>query len=71
MTTSLAPEKLAYSITEAVAAVGVSKDTLQRAINAGHLRVKRTSVNEHGEPTGLRLVLKDDLQAWLDGLVDG
>lgn len=62
--------KLAYSIAEAAAAVGVSPDTIKRAIHAekGALPARRSGVNDKGEPTGKYLILHDDLVAWLDGL---
>jgi transposase len=62
--------KLAYSIAEAAAAIGVSADTIKKAIHStSHpLAAKRTGKNDKGEPTGKYLILHDDLVAWLDGL---
>ena len=53
-------EKLAYSIAEAASAVGVSKDTIQRAIATGDLAVRYVGSK--------RVVLADELGAWLHAL---
>lgn len=61
---------LAYSKEGAAAASGVSAQTIARAIKAGHLKAKRTSVTEDGTPAGNVLILASDLAAWLESLVD-
>lgn len=62
---------LSYSVTQAAKETGLSTSHLDRAIAAGELRVKRTKVNEQGEPVGKRVILARDLQAYLDSLPDG
>lgn len=62
--------KVALSITEASEAVGVSEETIRRAIHAGHLKAKRSSKNGHGDGTGKYLVGVKALEDWFEGLVD-
>jgi hypothetical protein len=61
---------LAYSLTGAVTATGMSRATLERAIRAGRLRAKKSSQDENGEPTGSWVIPAASLQAYIDGLVD-
>lgn len=61
---------LAYSKTSAALSAGVSSQTIDRAIKAGKLRAKRTSVTEDGEPAGNVLILATDLATWLESLAD-
>lgn len=61
---------LAYSISGAVGATGLSKAHLERAIKAGKLRAKKSSRDKDGEPVGKYVILARDLEAYLDGLVD-
>lgn len=49
---------LAYTLTEAAQAAGVSKRTLQRALAAGDLTARY--------PTRRPVVLAEDLRAWLE-----
>lgn len=60
--------KLAFTREEAAHACGVSVDTIKRAIAKGHLRAKRSGVNDKGGPAGKYLILAADLQTWLDEL---
>ncbi|MGC4964267.1 helix-turn-helix domain-containing protein [Gordonia sp. DT101] len=54
------PAKLAYSTTEAGKLVGVSKQTIERAIKAGDLMAKRI---------GTRVVVPaNELQEWFEAL---
>lgn len=62
--------RLALTREEAADSVGVSFDTIRRAINAGALKAKRTSKDADGNPTGKYLVRVRDLEEWFDGLVD-
>jgi len=62
---------LAYSMAGAAEATGLSESQLDRAIRAGHLRVKWSSKDEDGNPTGKRVILAAALQDYLDALVDG
>lgn len=64
------PERLAYSMTEAAAATGLSVSHLERAIKDGELRSKVTRLRADGKTAGKRIILSRDLQAYLDGLVD-
>lgn len=61
---------LSYSVATAVAATGLSRSHLERAIKAGQLKAKKSSLTEDGEPTGKYVILATDLQAYLSGLVD-
>lgn len=55
--------KLSYNMREAVEATGVSKDTLERAINAGDLQLLDPRVE--GQPIRTRLFARDELERWL------
>lgn len=61
-TTTPQPHKLAYRIDEAVSASGLSRSTLYALIANGALPSVRVA--------GRRLILKDDLVAFLTGRVD-
>lgn len=62
---------ISYSLPGAVAATGLSRSTLERAIRQGHLRAKKSSKDEvTGEPTGVWIITADALQSYIDGLVD-
>ena len=63
--------KLAYSLTEASAATGLSKSHFDRAIRLGDLKAKKSSRDDKtGEPAGKFVILGRDLEAYLDGLAD-
>lgn len=62
---------LAYSLTNAAEASGLSRSTLHRAIKAGTLRAQTTELDaETGRPKrGARIVIQADaLKAYLDAL---
>jgi hypothetical protein len=61
---------LAYSMAGAVAASGLSRSTLERAIGAGRLRAKKSDVDADGNPCGVWVIKHDALEAFVDGLVD-
>lgn len=61
---------LSYSLASAAAATSLSRSQLDRAIRAGHLRAKRSSVAEDGEPTGKYVILASELERYLESLVD-
>ncbi|WP_436699920.1 hypothetical protein [Nocardioides sp. BYT-33-1] len=61
---------LSYSMAGAVAATGLSKSTLERAIKAGRLRAKKSDQDEDGNPTGVWVITHEALMAFVDGLVD-
>lgn len=56
------PDKIAFSIRSAALAVDVSTKSIQRAIARGDLQAK-----DHG---GRRLIKREALVAWVDGLPD-
>jgi len=61
MDTPILPsDKLAYSIDQAVAAIGLSRDTLYRAMRAGQLKPKAAGVRT--------LITRGELQRYLDEL---
>lgn len=62
MKTAAATPRLAMTRREAAAAVGVSLNTIERAIHSGALKAKSTG--------GRHLIRTVDLEAWLDGLED-
>lgn len=61
---------LAYSMAGAVAATGLSKSTLERAIKSGRLKAKKSDVDDDGYPTGVWVIPAKALQEYIDGLVD-
>lgn len=61
---------ISYSLSGASAATGMSRSTLERAIHAGHLRAKKSSVDADGNPVGTWVIPAASLQAFVDGLVD-
>ena len=58
--------RVSYTRDEAAKAVGVSVDTIRRAINTGALRAKRTGTGGGGK----YLISVDALNAWFDSLED-
>jgi excisionase family DNA binding protein len=62
--------KLAFSVREAAQATGLSASTIDRAIRAGKLRIRRTTEKD-GEVSGSRLILAADLDAYLAALPEG
>ena len=62
---------LAYSLKDAAALCGVSTELLRQAIKSGDLPAKRTFKSPPGEPPkGRTLILRRDLEAFLEGLPD-
>jgi excisionase family DNA binding protein len=59
-------QRLSYTRDEAAEAMGVSKDTITRAVNAGALRAKRTGDRGGGK----YLISSASLLAWFDSLQD-
>lgn len=57
--------KLAYTVDEAAELVSLSRSTIENEIRKGALPVKRV-----GEKGGKRLVLKADLESWVQKLND-
>ena len=48
----------------------MSETLLYRAIKAGDLPAKRTTLSTTGEPRGLIIVLRRDLEAFVENLPD-
>lgn len=62
---------LAYTLEQAAHVCGLSKESLYRAVKSGELRGKRTSRGKDGGPPGGKiLILRKDLEAWLENLDD-
>ncbi|MCD4535682.1 hypothetical protein LRP67_16435 [Nocardioides sp. cx-169] len=61
---------LAYSMSGAVAASGMSRSSLERAIGAGRLKAKKSSEDEDGNPTGNWVILASALEDFLNSLAD-
>lgn len=61
---------LSYSLAGAVAATGLSRSTLERAIRSGRLRAKKSDTDEDGNPTGVWVIPAKSLRDYIDGLVD-
>lgn len=58
---------IAYTVQTAAEAVyGVSEDLLRKAVNSGKLKAKRTGP----KGTGRIVIMRADLEAWLEGLDD-
>lgn len=49
---------------------GLSGDLLKAEVHAGRLKAKRTGRDKDGNPTGLYLFRRRDLDAWYDALED-
>lgn len=62
--------KRAFSIPEAAEAYGVSDKVIRAAINKGHLKAKRQTIDDNGNGVGKYIIKLDALEAWFDGLVD-
>lgn len=63
MNTKQAPERLAYSLDDAAHAAGISRAGLCRFIAAGAVPCRQLG--------GKRVILADDLRAWLHALPEG
>lgn len=61
---------LSYSMAGAVAATGLSRSHLERAIHAGHLKAKKSGMDADGNPAGVWVLPAAALQDYIDGLVD-
>lgn len=62
--------RLAYSLAQAAETTGLSRRFLEGAIKEGKLRSKTTRLDADDKPSGRRLILASELQAYLDGLPD-
>ncbi len=58
--------RLSLSRREAAEVVGLSKETIARAIRSGALKAKRTGKDGNGKD----VIKLSDLNAWLDSLED-
>lgn len=58
--------KSAYSMDEAAAEVGVSLDTIKRAIRGGQLVKIHPLAGKPAKPIAKTLIRHEDLMAWLD-----
>lgn len=58
--------KISYTVSEAVAATGLSEWTIRDAIKGGYLRARRKPYPD-GKPNenGMYLILHADLEAWV------
>ncbi len=64
-------DKIAYNKAEAAALVGLSEDTIGKALRGGTLRAKRTGKRrQDGKVTGSYLISRDALLAWFEELED-
>lgn len=61
---------LAYTIEQAAYVTGLSKAAIYRAVKSGELPAKRTAKNSLGEPAGRILILRHQLEVWLENLPD-
>lgn len=65
--------QLAYDKRQAAEACGVSEDTIKKAVDAGHLKAKRTARKggaPDGDGVGKYLILASELSRWLESLAD-
>ena len=58
--TTVSADRLAISVMDAARLTGVGRSTIQQNINTGQLKARKA-----GRRT---LILRDDLQAWLDAM---
>ena len=63
-------EPLSYTLKGAAAASGLSTTHLQQAVHSGQLRAKRSNRDSDGEGVGRYLILRRELEAYLEGLPD-
>lgn len=56
--------KIAYSVKEAAEAVGLSQDTIKRAINAGDLVAHAPRIE--GRQIARQVIRVDELERWLN-----
>lgn len=61
-------EPLAYSIATAVQASALSRSHLNEAIGRGDLVAHKSNKDKDGEPIGKWIILRADLEAYLEGL---
>lgn len=62
---------LAYTLEQAARMCGMSKDLLYRAVKSGELPAKRTTPGKNGGlPSGKIIILRRELEAWLENLPD-
>lgn len=66
-----ATQKLLYTTAELVEATGLSKSKIDEEVREGRLKVRRTAVNDRGEPAGKRAFLATDVHAWLNAFLPG
>ncbi|UFN44507.1 hypothetical protein [Nocardioides okcheonensis] len=66
------PARFAYTLREVAELVGVSEWSVRAAIYDGDLRARRATrrVGHDGQPTGRIVVLRTDLQVWLEAMQD-
>lgn len=66
-----APGPLSYSLREASAVTGLSQNTLKAAIYHGWLHAKKSSRRpSDGEPVGKFVILRSELEKYLEELPD-
>ena len=63
-------DPIAYNVDDAARVSGMSRTLIIRAIKAGDLKAKRTSRSETGEPAGKFIILRRELEAFLENLPD-
>lgn len=61
---------ISYSMPGAIAATGLSRATLDRAIRDGRLKAKKSSVDPDGNPVGVWVIKAKDLEAFVDAMED-
>lgn len=63
-------DTIAYTLEDAAEVVGLSRESIYRAVKSGELPAKRTSKRADGRPSGRILVLRRDLEAFIENLPD-
>lgn len=63
-------DRLAYTLRTAADACGLSETSLYRAVKAGELPAKRTSKTHDGLPSGKIIILRRELETFLENLPD-
>ena len=63
-------DQLSYTLAQASLTTGLSQTFLSQAIHAGQLHAKRSSRDDFGDPQGKYVILRADLEAYLESLPD-
>lgn len=63
-------DRLSYTLEQAAELTGLSRDSIYKAVKSGRLPAKRTSARDDGRPSGKIIILRKNLEAFLESLPD-